>query len=62
MEYQPQIGDLIKYHPLHGTCSNLAIVTNVDYRDVRVLWTQERRNTSQFEWLPIATVSVIARA
>ena len=62
MERQPQVGDLIKYHPLHGTCSDLAIVMNVDYGDVRVLWAKERRNTSQFEWLPIGMVNVVSRA
>ena len=62
MDRQPQVGDLVKYHPLISSNAGLAVIANISDGDARVLWCSGRNLISKFQWLPLVDLKIVARA
>ena len=61
---RPQVGDLVRYRPLHysSRSQDLAVVVHVERNDVRLLWVKGRGKLSKFEWLSRGNIEVVSRA
>ena len=62
MDRQPQVGDLVKYHPLISSNAGRAVIANISDGDARVLWCSGRNLISKFQWLPLVDLKIVARA
>jgi len=60
----PQVGDLVRYRPLHNAARamDLAVVVHVERNDIKLMWTKGRGKLSKFEWLSHGNLEIVGRA